>query len=56
MNNYQETSCVKKSDSEWHEMELRMTERLQIVKGLRLSDKIPDSNKPNIQFPTTRLS
>jgi len=33
-----------------------MIERLQIVKGMRLSEKPFDSNNPNIQLPTSRIS
>ena len=55
MNSYQETNCVSKQDLSLHEMELRMTERLQIVKNLRLSTTLTDNNTPNIQLPSTRI-
>lgn len=58
MKNYPETNsnCAPKLDSRWHEMEQRMMERLQVVKGLRLSEKPQDNNNPNIQLPTSRIS
>ena len=58
MKNYLETSSnsAKKQDTYWYEMEQRMIERLQIVKGLRLSEKPQDNNNPNIQLPTSRIS
>lgn len=58
MKNYleQNSNCAPKQDTCWHEMEQRMIERLQIVKGLRLSEKPQDNNTPNIQLPTSRIS
>lgn len=58
MKNYLETNSnsAKKQDTYWYEMEQRMIERLQIVKGLRLSEKPQDNNNPNIQLPTSRIS
>ncbi len=55
MNNYQEENCAPKSDNYLREMEQRMSERLQIVKQLRLLDSVTDTNH-NIQLPTSRLN
>jgi len=55
MNNYQEENCVPNPDNYLREMEQRMTDRLQIVKQLRLLDSITDTNH-NIQLPTARLN
>ena len=58
MKNYPETNsnCAPKQDTCWYEMEQRMIERLQVIKGLRLSEKTQDNNNPNIQLPTSRIS
>lgn len=58
MENYLEknSNYAQTQDTQWHEMEQRMIERLQIVKGMRLSEKPFDCNNPNIQLPTSRIS
>ncbi len=55
MNNYQETANAKIADNNWREMEQRMSERLQIVKNLRLAENTLDKPSHNIQLPTPRL-
>ena len=56
MNTYQEANIATKDDTYWHEMELRMNERLLTVKNMRMTDALLEPSSPNIQLPSTRIS